>query len=153
MTIREKMLKLPVWKAGLIVLLIAMFISIGIEELFISKVFHILDKSITHFDKVFKEESNEVDRDYRDFKEQQAYDSAESKVNELIFGNPDFSHQGIACNAVKANKILSSMTEFPAAKKHDYLRNRIDERINENKKIIDQYTQDKSFNPSKCTVA
>ncbi len=152
MNIREKVLKLPVWKAGVIVFLMAMFISIGVEELFISKVFHILDKSLTHFDTVFKEESNEVDRDYRNFKEQQAYDSAESKVNELIFGNPDFSHQGIACNAVKANKILSSMAEFATAKKHNYLRNRIDERINENKKRIDQYTQDKSFDPSKCTV-
>lgn len=72
MRIRENIGRLAVWKAAVILFLLISIFLMGIEELFVSRIFNLIDRSINHFERIFNEESNEIDQDFKQFNEQQA---------------------------------------------------------------------------------
>lgn len=66
MSIRESIGKMPVWKAMLGFLLILFFCIVGIEELFVSRIFNLLEKSITYFEKEKKQELSDYEKGEKD---------------------------------------------------------------------------------------
>lgn len=151
MTPKEKILKLPVWKAGVLFLLIGMIILFSIEEIFISRIFNIFDKKITHFEKVFKEEVSEYDRDYQENKEWQAYKDAESDIMRLEFQS-DLTSQSNNCVWAKLNKLREKLLDMPYVQKNPETKQRIIKMINDNKNYISAAIKDHRFDPSRCEV-
>lgn len=70
----EKFLQLPVWKVFILIAIIFTMLMATIEELFISRVFGLMDKSITHFEKIKAEEIDELEEDSRDFNRREKED-------------------------------------------------------------------------------
>jgi hypothetical protein len=69
MTIREKIGKLPVWKVAIVLILLFTFLIAGIEEIFVSRVFYVMDRMITAFEKEKKEENDEWEKEEKRFAE------------------------------------------------------------------------------------
>jgi len=69
MTFREKIGKWPIWKAALVMLLILAFFFAALEEIFVSRVFYIMDKTISYFEKEKKKESEEWEKDEKSYAE------------------------------------------------------------------------------------
>jgi hypothetical protein len=68
MSIKEKIGHYPVWKAVLILLIGVFIMGAIIEEIFISRVFQVFDKMITHFEKQKKEDLDDLDEDIKNAK-------------------------------------------------------------------------------------
>lgn len=151
MTPKEKILKLPIWKAGVLFLLIGMFVLFSIEEIFISRIFNIFDKKITHFEKVFKEEKSEYDRDYQENKEWQAYKDAELDIMRLEFQS-DLTSQSNNCVWAKQNKLRQKLLDMPYVQKNPDTKQRIIKMINDQKIVVRDAIKDHRFDPSKCEV-
>jgi len=61
MSLREKIMKLPIWKAVILVFFIGFLFIAVLEELFISKIFSVMNGMITRFEKTEKEEKKDWD--------------------------------------------------------------------------------------------
>ncbi|RDI41126.1 hypothetical protein [Aquicella lusitana] len=61
MSLREKIMKLPVWKAVVLIFFISFLFIAIVEELFISKIFSVMYGMITRFEQTEKEEKKDWD--------------------------------------------------------------------------------------------
>lgn len=88
MTFRERIGKFPVWKAAIVSILIFVFLLAAIEEIFVSRVFSIMDKSILYFEREKKKESDEWEKDEKanaefNKKWQQGFDELDKKLTAI----------------------------------------------------------------------
>lgn len=151
MSLRESIGKLPIWKAVMILLIIFFFMLVGIEEIFVSRIFSILERSIVHFEKVFKEEAKEVDSDYQKFNERQEYDSAVSALNSFeMFEHHRTPRQEYFCGYKTINNKLEKFYDLAYVKRNEFVRTWITQQIVENKKMMDKAIDKGEFDPSKC---
>ena len=84
MSIREKIGKCPAWKAVVIVLLGIFFMLAGIEEFFFSRIINIINHRITQFEKLFKEDDKDLEKDTHHFREQFEYDQADYNLTAFM---------------------------------------------------------------------
>ncbi len=87
MSLREKILKLPLWKAAILVLFVSFIFTAAVEEVFIHQIFSVMDKIITKFDKEEKDEKNDwnsYEKSYAKFekKSQDSFNEAWDKQEE-----------------------------------------------------------------------
>lgn len=61
MLLREKIMKLPLWKAVVLIFFVGFLFVIAIEEVFISKIFAVMGKMINQFENEEKEEKKDWD--------------------------------------------------------------------------------------------
>lgn len=81
MSLRVKMMKLPVWKAVILIFFIGFLFMAVVEELFISKVFSVMNGMITRFEQTEKEEKkdwNSYEKSYEAFNKKSHDDFEES---------------------------------------------------------------------------
>ncbi len=88
MKLRERIGKLPAWKAAIILFLITSFVLAAIEEVFVSRVLLAMDKAISYFEKEKISEINEWDKDEKAFakldkKWKQGFAELEKKNEEM----------------------------------------------------------------------
>lgn len=153
MTMKEKILMLPAWKAGIIFLLMSMLILFALEEVFLSKIFNLFDRQITYFENTFKEEASEYDRDYQENQEREAYHEVESNILKLEFEFvTDFTEQWDNCRRVKINKLRHQEFDLPYVKKDADTKERIIQEIKHDQTLIDDAIKNNRFDPSKCEV-
>lgn len=152
MNIREQIGKMPIWKALVIIFLAFTFMAIIFEEIVLSKITHLFDKSITQFDKTFKEESNEVKNDYQSFDERQEYDKAESDINSMILTerHVDLSNQDYVCFYKKLNRELTKLYTLAYTKHHPSTHQYITDYINRNNKFMEEMAAKGAFDAKKC---
>lgn len=153
MKIQEEMGNLPVWKVVIIFLLAISLLFFVVEELFIGRIFSVLNKGITHFEKIAKEEKDEIDRDYDEFDEKEAYDHAMYEINGMMMNNYQFIDKPRymrTCNVLLMQKKLEKLYELPFVKKRDYVQGLLASRINLIKKEIDSEIEKYHFDPDKC---
>jgi len=63
MNLREKIGKMPAWKAAIIFLLAFVFVLAAVEEFFVSRVFGVMGNMITAFEKEKKADMEEWNQD------------------------------------------------------------------------------------------
>lgn len=81
MSLREKIMNLPAWKAVILIFFIIILFMAIVEELFISKIFSIMNGMITRFEQTEKEEKKDWDayeKSYEAFNKKSHDDFAES---------------------------------------------------------------------------
>ncbi|HZW61774.1 MAG TPA: hypothetical protein VFF04_06135 [Candidatus Babeliales bacterium] len=88
MTLREKIGKLPVWKAAIVLILAFVFLLAAIEEIFVSRVFYFMDKTISYFEIEKKKEAEEWEKDEKTYAEfnkkwQQGFDELDKKLTDI----------------------------------------------------------------------
>jgi hypothetical protein len=75
MSLYEKFLKMPVWKVLIIIAMVFFMFMVMIEELFIGRVFSLMDKGATYFEKIKAEDLDDLEEDRRDFARRQKEDN------------------------------------------------------------------------------
>lgn len=124
---------------------------VGIEEIFVSRIFNILERSIINFEKVFKEESKEVDNDFQKFNERQEYDSAVSALNSFeMFELHRTPRQAYLCGHKVINQKLEKFYDLAYVKRNEFVRNWITKQIVDNKKMLNQAIAKGEFDPVLC---
>lgn len=88
MSLREKIGNAPVWKVAIVVILVVALMGVAIEEIFVSRVFYVLDKGISYFEKQKKIDDDEWEQDRKasvafDKKWQQGFDDLAKKLDAL----------------------------------------------------------------------
>jgi len=151
MNLRERIAKMPAWKAAVIALFMMGMLMIGIEEVFISKVFGLMNHVINNMDKQFKDDVDDMTSDFKKFKEQEEYDKAESDIRSFeIYDHHISPHQDYVCGYEIINNKLEKYYGLAYIKHHDSVRQWVDKRIAQNKKFIQEQTSNGSFDPLKC---
>jgi hypothetical protein len=66
MTLREKIGKCAIWKAAIVLLLIFTFLIVGIEEVFVSRVFNVFNRMLVYFEKEKKQDADEWEKERKE---------------------------------------------------------------------------------------
>lgn len=154
MTLRKKIGQLSVWKAGVLILLTFSLLIFGIEEIFMSRVFNLLDRGITHFEMVFKDDAKDIDRDYENFNEREIYDKAQSEINrEYIEESVTETTQEYNCNIKKRINNLEKLLALPYAQNNKGAHDGTIKEIELNRKFLDKAIVKGNFDSSLCKDA
>jgi len=151
MTIKEAILAMPVKKAALLAACLIIVFLFLVQSLFINQVFSIINKSVTHFERIAKADKNEVDKDFREFDEQRAYDRQMTDHNSdrlqlSILASP----QEEGCYHLKNIKRFEALQTFTYVKHSEAARNNIQSELRESRDAIKVLKEKNEFDPALC---
>jgi hypothetical protein len=160
MSLRERIGNKPVWKVAIVVILAFAFMLLAIEEVFVSRIFLVLDSTISHFEKQKKIEDDEWEKDRKASAEfnkkwQQGFDDLAKKLDKLD-------------KAAKLRKLCvkylthKKYEEFLIKHEHepkDFISREIEKDIKEREALygkphdvieVENAIKNKEFDPSQC---
>lgn len=150
---REKIEKMPVWQAFLIVIMLVGFMIMMMEHYVINKAFSLMNHVVSKMEKTFKEDDQELLNDYKEFDERQAYDRAQSELIsfDMKYGlHASEVKQPYYCEYVIKNKKIEKLYDLPYAKHHAWVHESISKSIAWNKKMIEEGSKKYKFDPTQC---
>lgn len=150
MKIREKIGSQPAWKVMIAFLLVVGFLFIGIEEIFISTVFSAVDSLLTHFEKDFKDDVDDMNSMLQEDKEEKEYMRLEHQLHNWESTISDNSTQTRVCNYQRDTRILEKQVNLVYLKNRDGLRKAKADHIASNKKYIEDQIFNNGYDPAKC---
>lgn len=151
MTIKEAILAMPVKKAAVLAACFIIVILFLVQALFINQVISIIDRSVTQFERIAKSDKAEVDKDFREFDEQRAYDRQITEHNsDRLRLSITASPQEEGCYHLKNIKRFEAMQTFAYVKHSKAARNNIQSELLESREAIKMLNEKNEFNPTLC---
>ena len=151
MSIKEKALNMSVWKAAAIGMISLLSVIFVIESMVVHKVFSILNGSITHFEKLFKEDDDDFNTDLREFDESQEYSSAMSDYTSAQHGLSIYATpQEIGCHHLVLVKQLKNMLELSYVKHQQYAHDFLVKEISAEQAAFQDAIDKHELDPNKC---
>jgi len=151
MSVREKIGKMPVWKAATVSLLAIFFLVAGVEKVFVSRVFNFMNSTVTTFEKEKQDDLDDLEEMDRNFEERQGYDRAESDLSTFdMEQHMSLPQQVLVCGRATMIKKLENFFQLAYVKRHPGTQKYITERIESEKQYIADQIKTGDFDPSVC---
>ena len=151
MTIKEAILAMPVKKAAVIAVCVILLILFLVQSLFINQVFSIINRSVTHFERIAKEDTDDMNKDFSEFDERRAYDLQITDHNsDRLQLSINASPQEEGCYHLKNIKRFETMQSLAYVKHSNIARDNIESELRESRDAIKTLEAKHEFNPALC---
>lgn len=151
MRFKDTFMEMPVKKAVVLVVLSILFLMFAIQSLFINKIFSIINRSITHFEHIAKDDKRELDKDLREVNEEIAYDRARSAhETEYLNLRSDAPPQAKGCFHWNSIKQFEAMLTLPYVKHQQFARAAVERQLRESREAVNQAIAKHEFDPTLC---
>lgn len=151
MKFKEAFMGMPVKKAALLVVCAVLFLMFIVQTLFINQIFSIINRDITHFERLFKQDEIEHNNDLREFDEHHAYDMQMSAHNNEQFHMTNFApNQDRGCYYLKNIKRFEAMQAMPYVKYTEAARHLVEFELKESRDALKLALEKNEFDPALC---
>ena len=151
MKFKDAFMEMPVKKAVVLIVLAILFLMFSIQTLFINQVFSIINRSITHFERMAKNDEQELDKDLREVNEEIVYDRARSAhETEYLNLRSDAPPQAKGCFNWKSIKQFEAMLTLPYVKHQQIARSAVERQLRESREAVNQAVVKHEFDPTLC---
>lgn len=151
MKLYNAIMEMPVKKVAVIAICTFLVLMFMAQSLFVNQVFSIINRSITNFENIAKDDDNEFNKDMREFDEHRAYDAQMSahnsdRLNLSILASP----QEKGCFHEKTVKRFETMQSMAYVKHSEAARSNVEFELKESRDAIKTAIAKHEFNPSLC---
>ena len=151
MKIKEAIMEMPVKKAAVLAACSIIFLMFVVQSLFVNQVFSIINRTITGFERIAKDDARELDKDLRETNEQMAYDA------QMTAHNTDYLNLSIlatpqekGCYHVKNIKRFEAMQSMAFVKHYDAASRSVEYELGQSRKAIKEGIEKHEFDPALC---
>lgn len=151
MKIYDTIMEMPVKKVAIVVVCAVIILIFLVQALFVNQVFSIINRNITHFDQLFKQDEIEHNKDLREFDEHHAYDMQMSAHNDEQFHMTNFApHQERGCYFLKNIKRFEAMQAMAYVKHTETARHLVEFELKESRDALKVALEKHEFDPALC---
>jgi hypothetical protein len=151
MKFKEAFMEMPVRKAVVLVVCTVLFLMFIVQTLFVNQVFSIINRNITHFDQLFKQDDKEHNKDLREFDEHYAYDMQMSAHTDEQFHMTNFAPpQERGCYYIRNIKRFEAMQAMAYVKRTEPVRQLVESELKESRDALKVALAKHEFDPALC---
>lgn len=151
MKFKEAFMEMPVRKAAVLVVCTILFLMFIVQTLFVNQVFYIINRNITHFEQLFKQDDIEHNKDLREFDEHYAYDMQMSAHNAEQFHMTNFApDQERGCYYIRNIKRFEAMRAMTYVKHTEAVRLLVENELKESRDALKVALAKHEFDPALC---
>jgi hypothetical protein len=151
MKFKEAFMEMPVKKAVVLVVCTILFLMFIVQTLFINQVFSIINRNITHFGQLFKQDEIEHKKDLSEFDEHHAYDMQMWAHTSEQFHMTNFApHQDRGCYYIRNIKRFEAMQAMAYVKHTQAARELVEFELKESRDALKVALEKHEFDPALC---